>query len=85
MRTVKRKDIGVGPKAHPLVKAVAVALYAEGIVHEEACRVAGVHKDSWQKWRREGRSPNLDNFEALAQVAGLRLVLKPIYEKEKKR
>src|SRR5688572_9412674 len=80
MRKPVRKDPGVNPKAHPLIKALALAVYAEGYTHSEVCRVAGVHKDTWQKYRREGRCAQLRNIETIAQVVGLRLTLKPIHE-----
>ena len=52
--------------------------------HEEACRAAGIDYDTWRKYRSGGRTPSLPLLEALATVANLRLVLKPIYEEEKK-
>ena len=69
-------------RTHHLVRVLALRLYAENFLVSEACRVAGVHRSNYSSWIHKGSMPDLKTLEALGEVVGLRLVFKPIYEKE---
>lgn len=80
MRPPRTVNIKLHSRTHRLVKVIALRMYAEHMIEEDVCKLAGISKDTWFKIKLYGRTPSLPVLEALAQVVGLRLELKPHFE-----
>ena len=83
-RVPNKRDLKLHPHAHHLVRTLALALFADGTLVSDACRLAGIHRSNYSDWIHRGTKPDLVSIEALGTVAGLRLVWKPIYQEETK-
>lgn len=81
-RSPKRTNLKLHAHAHHLVRVLALALFNESIVADDACKLAGVERNTFSRWKTKGVAPDLKNLEALGQVVGLRLVWKPDYGTE---
>jgi hypothetical protein len=75
-RSPKRTNLNLSPKAHPIVRAIALRMFAEKIVERDACRLAGFNGNTFGRWKRATAAPDLFLLEALAEVVGLRIVIK---------
>ena len=58
---------------HPLVAAVMAAAQEQGLTLTDLHRETGYTRHSLRSWRDGHTCPDLDKFEDLAALAGLRL------------
>lgn len=85
MKHLPRVRRSLHPQAHHLVRVLFLRILAEEMVETDVCRLAGIDSRTWARWKFKGLSPDLSGLEAVAAVVGLRLMLKPDYEREKKK
>lgn len=78
----KRK---IDPRAHPVVHAIHERMEAAGTLVEKACTKAGIEPATYRKWRTAETSPRLEALEALANVVGLEITVKPAAPSQQRR
>lgn len=64
--------------SEPIVRELFDLIELKGATHKELVQNAGLHMNALQQWFRNGRSPGVSNFNAVANVLGYRLALVPM-------
>lgn len=64
-------------RAHPVIVELHDRINGTGLRLTEVCKAAGISTETWRGWRSGTSSPRLADLEALANVAGLEITVRP--------
>ena len=67
MSEIKKAELHISAKAHPLVKIIALTVFNEKMNVADVCYQAGIDEASFRRWKAAERDPSLSNLEAVAR------------------